>query len=179
MACVTLFQPTKRRIDAVEEGDAQNGPSQCKRVPHRDFGLSSASFGSPPRSGRLSSPFREVGTAGLSSKHFAKPPSSSSPPPLSLFSSGSVSPPRSPKSSFTSTNKSDSPDRDTRYSTKQAVEACQREIAQLDTRLKQEYEHALQEKLAEQYQSFIQFAQDQLQTNMQGPPPDTDMSYLS
>ena len=63
MACVTLFQSTKRRIDAVDESEPQNGPSQCKRVPHRDFGLSSASFGSPPRSSRLSSPFREAGKA--------------------------------------------------------------------------------------------------------------------
>ncbi|OWA52795.1 hypothetical protein BV898_17238 [Hypsibius exemplaris] len=192
MACATLIhsQPSKRRIDSVD-GVETGPPSKCKRSVHLDFGLSSASFGSPPRLGRASPP-----TGRLSPKYFAKPSGSSSPPlsfsPLStakvtetaswsavqIRSSSSSSSSSSSPSTSKSTVIEDNQHREPRVSINQVVELCKQELRQLDSRLRHEYEQALQDKLAEQYQSFIQFAQDELQVSMQGAPPDAEMSYI-
>ncbi|XP_065649033.1 akirin-2 isoform X2 [Hydra vulgaris] len=79
-------------------------------------------------------------------------------------SSISMSPPRSP-------NGSDSPS----LKIKQVVLLCERLWKEREEKLREEYDQVLNEKLAEQYESFLKFTQDQIMRKYQH----SSYSYVS
>ncbi|XP_055350436.1 akirin-like [Paramacrobiotus metropolitanus] len=181
MACATLVPQTgKRRIDCVDGPDHAGSSLQCKRFHGTELNLSPADFDSPSRYGRASpNQNREAGRGP--SRPLLLKRSSPSPPLATFFSELNLKTKTEvgrDSIQHCADARQSSDAADVRYTAQQVIDICKQQATQLNLRLQQEYEATLQDKLAEQYQSFVQFAQDQLGTPMQGSPPEMECSYI-